>query len=68
MSAATERLLADALRTMLTAVDESSKESFPGHHKAFKNTVAIPRAKAALAHYEEEQKARKPRAKGGKHG
>lgn len=38
-----------ALRTMLVAVTPTEPEQFPGHHKAFLDTVAIPRAQAALA-------------------
>lgn len=38
-----------ALRTMILAVNKESKERFPGHHEAYLNTVAIPRAHAALA-------------------
>ena len=41
--------LLHALRTMITAVDESTPESFPGHHRAFLEMIAIPRAQAALA-------------------
>jgi len=37
-----------ALNGLLVGLDESEPEQFPGHHKAYLNTVAIPRAQEAL--------------------
>lgn len=40
-----------ALRTMVVAVDPRDAEEFPGHHKAYLEGVALPRARAALKAY-----------------
>jgi hypothetical protein len=50
-----------ALRTLLVAVDSKEPEQFVGHRQAYLDTVAIPRARAAVAAYAERQ------AKGRRH-
>lgn len=44
-----ENELLHALKTMVVATDTSLPEQFPGHSEAYLNTVAIPRAKEAIA-------------------
>lgn len=41
--------LVQALEAMLVATTENGNEKFAGHHAAYLETVAKPRAKAALA-------------------
>jgi len=41
--------LLSALRTLLTAIEDDGKEKFDGHYKAFLESVAKPRAIAAIA-------------------
>jgi hypothetical protein len=37
-----------ALRTFIVAMDKTQPEEFPGHHSAYLENVALPRAKEAL--------------------
>jgi len=41
-------ILESAIKSLLAGVDNSEPEKFPGHHAAWLQQVAIPRAKAAL--------------------
>lgn len=45
---AREQKLVEALRTMMVATSHDEAEQFPGHHEAYLQTVARPRAAEAL--------------------